>query len=571
MNSLNLFDWLVLGGALAFIVIYGAVKTRKNRNLDSYLLGGKKMRWGTIGLSIMATQASAITFLSTPGQAFDSGMGFIQIYFGLPIAVVIICYAIIPVYHRLKVFTAYEFLEQRFDLRVRLLTAFLFLVQRGLAAGITIYAPAIILSTILGWDLSAMNILVGTLVIIYTVSGGTKAVSLTQKWQMAVIMGGMFTAFFIIIDLLPDHVSFVQAIDVAGILGRMEVINFSVDLNERYTVWSGLMGGLCLSLSYFGADQSQVQRYLGGKNIKESRLGLLFNGMLKIPMQFFILLTGIMVFIFYQFNTSPVFFNQTGLDQINAQGHAAEMQEFQDSYDFIQIRKREHIENYLVAAEAGDEQSMQVSKIVAQELDAKGDSVRTAAKKYIKAVDKTKDIETNDTDYVFISFILNYLPHGLIGLLLAVILSAAMSSTAAELNALASTTTVDFYKRLFKKEDTDAHYVKASRWITVGWGAVAISFALLANLAENLIQFVNILGSIFYGTILGIFLVAFFIKKIRSMPVIYAALFSQIAVIATKVFTDISFLWFNVIGCGIVVILAVFIQTLFYTNNEETA
>ena len=501
-------DWIILIGTLGLIVGYGTWKTRGSKNVQDYVRGGNESKWWTIGLSVMATQASAITFLSTPGQAFHDGMGFVQFYFGLPLAMIIICMVFIPIYHRLKVYTAYEFLENRFDLKTRSLTAILFLIQRGLSAGITIFAPAIVLSVVLGWNLIYLNIIIGILVIIYTVSGGTKAVSITQKHQMTVIFTGMFVAFFLIISYLPENITFTKALEIAGASGKMNILNFSFDLDNRYTVWSGLIGGIFLSLSYFGTDQSQVQRYLSGKSVKEMQMGLIFNGLLKIPMQFFILLVGVMVFVFYQFNASPVNFNPAAEKTVLNSAYADDYKTLQDKQSRIFTDKQSVINNYLETKDEKYIQSIQLANTADKEN-------RETAKVLIqKAADeKSIPVETNDKDYVFIHFILNNLPRGLIGLLLAVILSAGMSSTASELNALASITALDLYRRNHKREEDEMHYVKASKWFTLGWGILAIIIACLAYLAENLITLVNIIGSIFYGNVLGIFFLAFFIKK----------------------------------------------------------
>ena len=453
----------------------------------------------------MATQASAITFLSTPGQAFHSGMGFVQFYFGLPIAMVIICLVFIPIYHRLKVFTAYEYLETRFDLKTRTLTAILFLIQRGLAAGITIFAPAIILSAVLGWNLVMLNIIIGVLVIIYTVSGGTKAVSVTQKQQMAIIFGGMFVAFLLILNYLPLDITFTKALEIAGASGKMEILDFSFDFNNKYTFWSGIIGGTFLALSYFGTDQSQVQRYLSGKSMKEMQMGLIFNGLLKIPMQFFILLVGVMVFVFYQFNSSPLHFNPSAVNDVLNSPYAAQYQDLQDKKNTLEIAIKEQQLNYAVLDNQGQKQTVLLD---IKALQSQEDQLRITSKELIKKANPKA--ETNDKDYVFIHFILNNLPRGLIGLLLAVILSAAMSSTASELNALGSTTTIDLYRRN-NQGRSDKHYLMASKGFTMLWGIIAIGVACVANLFENLIELVNIIGSIFYGNVLGIFLLAFFL------------------------------------------------------------
>ena len=551
---MNTLDWIVLFGTLTFIVVYGAWKTRGSKTIDSFIRGGNEAKWWTVGLSVMATQASAITFLSTPGQAYADGMRFVQFYFGLPIAMVILCITFIPIFYRLKVYTAYEFLEKRFDVKTRSLTALLFLVQRGLAAGITIYAPAIILSTMLGWRLDLTNLIIGSMVIIYTVSGGTKAVNVTHKFQMFVIMTGMFAAFYLIIDALPAGVTFSDALHVAGASDRLNALDFTFDLNNRYTIWTGILGGLFLHLSYFGTDQSQVQRYLSGRSVRESRMGLIFNGLLKVPMQFFILLVGVMVFVFYQFYQSPVFFNQTGLDQVKNSPFAEDLKLVQSRYDSVSVMKREQVEAYLSALHANDEPAMELHKQNMTRGESRLNDLRDEARELVAAAQP--DAETNDRDYVFITFILDTLPTGLIGLLLAVIFSAAMSSTSAELNALASTTVVDIYKRHVKKDASEKHFVNASRFFTLIWGGFAILFATYGSLFENLIQFVNIIGSIFYGTILGIFLVAFYLKRIGGAAVFWAAVISETIVVITFLTTDIGFLWYNVIGCGGVVLLS---------------
>ena len=545
---MELLDWIILISTLAFIVLYGIWKNNSHKNIQEYLKGGNEARWWTVGLSVMATQASAITFLSTPGQAYHDGMGFVQFYFGLPFAMLIICLFFIPVYHRLKVYTAYEFLENRFDLRVRTLTAILFLVQRGLAAGITIYAPAIILSVVLGWDLKLMVLFVGTLVITYTLIGGTKAVNVTQKQQMFVIFLGMFIAFGFIISRFPEGISFSDALQIAGKAGKLEVLDFSIDMNSRYTFWSGLTGGLFLALSYFGTDQSQVQRYLSGKSLKESQMGLIMNGLLKVPMQFFILLVGVMVFVFYQFEPAPIHFNPKAIAAVK---NTSESEAFK-TLEFENLDTQHRLRAALLRGSQSDEIQRLSSKELAQRKSAKALISKAAPEQ-----------ETNDKDYVFISFILGYLPSGLIGLLIAVIFSAAMSSTASELNALAATTTVDLYQRNVGQK-SDAHYVKASKGFTLAWGLIAIIFASVGNLFENLIQLVNIIGSVFYGTILGVFLVAIFIKNIKGKAIFWAAVLSE-ALIIILFFQDVvSFLWLNLIGAVLTVVLGLVFQKLFY-------
>ena len=544
-------DWIVLSLTLSLIVFYGVWKTRGRKNAEDYIKGGNDSKWWTIGLSVMATQASAITFLSTPGQAFHSGMGFVQFYFGLPIAMVIICLVFIPIYHRLKVYTAYEYLEGRFDKKTRTLTAILFLIQRGLAAGITIFAPAIILSAVLGWDLITLNIIIGFLVIIYTVSGGTKAVSVTQKQQMAVIFAGMFIAFYLILQYLPDGITFTKALEIAGASDKMQVLDFSWDLSNRYTVWTGILGGTFLMLSYFGTDQSQVQRYLSGKSVRESQLGLIFNGLLKVPMQFFILLVGVMVFVFYQFNTSPLNFNPKAKEAVENSQYASEYNLLGNKHIEIENQKKVLIFDGLT-----EENKKQL-----QALNEQDKSIKKEAKAII--LKANAQVETNDKDYVFIHFILHNLPKGLIGLLLAVILSAAMSSTASELNALASTTVIDLYIRNQREDRSEAHYVKITQWFTLGWGLLAISVACVANLFDNLIQLVNIIGSIFYGNVLGIFLLAFFFKFVKSNAVFIAAIITQLIIIYVWNADWLPFLWLNALGCGLVLLIASLLQPFF--------
>ena len=567
MQVLNWIDWSVLCVTLLVIVVYGTYQTRGSKNVQDYLKGGNTSKWWTIGLSVMATQASAITFLSTPGQAFNDGMGFVQFYFGLPIAMVVICIVFIPLYHRLKVYTAYEFLENRFDLKTRTLAAILFLIQRGLAAGITIFAPAIILSVVLGWDLLTLNIIIGLLVIIYTVSGGTRAVNVTQKHQMVVIFIGMLIAFFLIVDKLPQDITFKKALEIAGASGKMEVLDFSFNLNNRYTFWSGIIGGTFLMLSYFGTDQSQVQRYLSGKSVKEMQLGLIFNGLLKVPMQFFILLVGVMVFVFYQFNEAPINFNPTATEVVLNSEFAEDYKALQEEQHDIFNDKQKIIEAYM------NSETPEASKYIAIANEA-NDEIRSEARALIdKASEKQNlKIESNDKDYVFIHFILNNLPRGLIGLLLAVILSAAMSSTASELNALGSTTTIDLYIRN-TGEKTEDEKVKASRWFTFVWGILAIGVACVANLAENLIQLVNIIGSIFYGNVLGIFLLAFFFKFVKGNAVFIGALITQVIVIGLYLLDlyemiNLPFLWLNFVGCIIVIAIACLLQLI--NPNDKT-
>ena len=553
---MSTLDWVVLTGTIAFIVIYGAWKTRGATDMAAYFRGDYSLRWPTIGLSIMATQASAITFLSTPGQAFEDGMRFVQFYFGLPLAMIVIAAVFVPIYHRLKVYTAYEYLEHRFDVRVRYLGAFLFLLQRGMAAGITIYAPAIILSTLLGWPLQITNLAMGGLVIVYTVIGGTKAVSETQKQQMIVMLLGLGVALGLILWRLPESVTTVDAVRLAGALGRMNVVSFDFDVHSRYNFWSGITGGFFLALAYFGTDQSQVQRYLSGRSVTESRLGLLFNGLFKVPMQFVILFIGVMVFVFYLFVRPPIFFNGPALARVAAGPHAAELATLEQRFDGAFESQRVAAEIFLASApEVRD-----AARERLREAAGRASAIRAEAKRLVKRA--TPGAETQDADYVFLSFVLRYVPAGLVGLLIAVILCAAMSSTSSELAALGSTTTVDVFRRLRPRASTPKQDLLASKVFTAAWGVAAVSFASFAALLDNLIEAVNILGSVFYGTLLGLFVVGFFLRRISATPVLIAAFVAQATVIALFFASGIGFLWYNVIGCGIVVVLSGAIQWL---------
>lgn len=565
---MNLLDWIILFGTLLTIVLYGTWKTRGAKNIESYLKGDNTMKWWMIGVSIMATQASAITFLSTPGQAMEDGMRFIQFYFGLPLAMVIISYTMVPIYYRLKVYTAYEYLETRFDLKTRTLAAGLFLILRGLSAGITLFAPAIVLSSILGWNIILTTMMIGVFVIIYTVSGGTRAVSLTQRTQLTIIMGGMMLAGVMAYNLLPSHVSFGETFQLAGELGKLNVVTTNFSLSDRFNIWSGLIASTFLFLSYFGTDQSQVSRYLGGRSLTESRMGLIFNGLLKIPMQFIILFIGVLVFVFYLFNQPPVFHNQTLKNRVVGTQYASKLNELEASYNSIYQQKQTTITRLLNGIRSDDEVSIHSSKIDYYSFKKQEDSIRSEVKKTISTA--LPGAKTQDRDYMFLNFVLSYLPHGIIGLILAVMFSAAMSSMASELNALASTTTVDIYKRSFNSEGSPAHYLKASRFFTIMWALIAMAFAMLANMAENLIQFVNIVGSLFYGTILGIFLVAFYIKAIRGTSVFIAAVIAELVVLACYFFyyDEIAFLYYNIIGCVLVVMIA-WIAHFFDKGSEQ--
>jgi len=563
---MHTLDWILLIASLVFIVLYGVIKGRGSKNIRGFLLADRSMKWYTVALSIMATQASAITFLSGPGQAYVDGMRFVQFYFGLPIAMVILSITAVPIYHKLNVFTAYEYLEDRFDLNIRLLASFLFLIQRGLAAGLTIFAPSIVLSIILGWNIYWTNLIVGILVIIYTAAGGTKAVSKTHFYQMLIIMFGMITAFIVAIRLLPADISLLDATYVAGKLGRLNTIDLSFDFDNRYNIWSGIIGGLFLQLSYFGTDQSQVQRYLTGSSVTQSRMGLIFNGFVKIPMQFFILFIGVIVFAFYQFQLPPLFFNSVVSGNVKTSDAAPEYQELEVRQQRIHEQKQLAIRDYLAAREKG----------ASEMIEEKGDAllathdqyltVRNEAKAMIKA--QNPDADPSDTNYIFLTFVVNFLPVGVVGLVIAAIIAASMSSTSGELNALASTTVVDFYKRIFAKKSDDRKEVLVSKLATIGWGVYAIILAEYASRLGSLIEAVNILGSLFYGTILGIFLTAFYLKRVQSRAVFAAAVIAEIAVVATFLFTDISFLWYNVVGCMGVLILAPVFQAAQNGSNQ---
>jgi len=622
---MHILDWIIMLATLLGIVFYGVWKTRNVSSVKSYLLGDKDLPWWTIGLSIMATQASAITFLSTPGQAYDDGMRFAQFYFGLPVAMVILAIFVLPLYYRLNVYTAYEFLEGRFDVKTRVLTAFLFLIQRGMAAGITIYAPAIILSNILGWDLNITILCIGVVVIFYTVSGGTKAVSVTQKQQMIFILLGMFLAAVILVFQLPPDISFGDAVGLAGKMGKLNVVDFEFDLSNRYNFWSGMIGGTFLFLSYFGTDQSQVQRYLSGKSLAESRLGLLFNGIIKVPMQFLVLFVGILVFVFFQFTKPPLHYNEANILKLQNTEYASRYNDLLDEQDDLFELKQAEIRKLITAIDNNDENKITAAQQSVESLLQKDKDLRTEVKTLVVQADPNAN--TEDNDYVFITFITKHLPIGLIGLLLAVIFSAAMSSTSSELNALATTSIVDLYRRLIVKDASDHHYLNASKWLTVIWGVVALTFAMTASLFDNLIEAVNIVGSVFYGAILGVFLVAFFLKevnnksrfigvltgvvigtiiaslvtgklhffeiavggipggifgylfiqnyfrKVGSNSVFIAAIIAEIIVIVIFILdrleiVEIAYLWLNLIGCILVIFFSLILQ-MFLNGNEE--
>ncbi len=561
---MNYIDWIILSSTLLFIVIYGTLKSKGSKNVEEYILADQNTNWWTVGLSVMATQASAITFLSTPGQAFHDGLGFVQFYFGLPLAMIVICIAFIPVYHRLKVYTAYEFLENRFDLKTRTLAAVIFLIQRSVGTGLTIYAPSIILSSILGWNLTYITITIGILIIIYTYFGGTKALNVTQKQQAFVIMFGMFITFLLIIYKFPTEITFSNSLDIASINGKMDILNFSTDPSEKYTVWSGITGGFFLMLAYFGTDQSQVGRYLSGKSIKEIQMGLIMNGALKVPMQFFILLVGVMVFIFFQFNKSPLHFNPNNTRMIENSEYKTQYQELENELDVVLEEKNEITLLYSGQLNQDYDNPILEEKMIT--LNEKEREIRKQGSELIKKANPSA--ETNDKDYVFIYFILNYLPHGLIGLLLAVIFSAAMSSSASGLYAIASASAMDLY-RSHVKDKTDEQYLKVTKYSVIFWGIVCILTACVINLFENLIQLVNIIGSIFYGTVLGIFLVALFVKYVKAKAVFWTGLFVQISVIYIFLLDIVGYLWLNLIGTLGVILLSIIVQFFINMNSEK--
>ncbi len=566
---MNWLDYLVLAGTMLGIAIYGVWRTRGRRDLSTYLKGAGDTRWPVIGLSVMATQASAITFLSTPGQGYEGGLEFVQNYFGAPFALIIISVFFLPIYRRLKVYTAYEYLGQRFDTKTRLLGAALFLLQRGLGAGITIYAPAIVLSTVMNWRLDLTIICSGLIVIFYTVSGGSDAVSHTQKLQLGVIFAGMAAAFLVLVAKLQTQMSLGDAFTIAGGFDKLDAVNFSINPEKRYTFWTGLLGGLFLALSYFGTDQSQVQRYISGGSLRESRLGLMFNAVCKIPMQFFILLLGVFLFVFYQFEKPPVFFNEVAWKSAVRADTGGNLRALETQFDAAHRETQQSMRRWLDAKNGGNSAATTAARAAAIASHARTEAIRADAKKALQVA--APDAKASDSDYVFISFILKNLPHGLIGLLIAVFFAATLSSKAGELNALGSTTTVDLYRHIVKREASDAHYVKASKAFTIFWGLVAIGFALFANMVENLIEAVNILGSIFYGVVLAMFLVAFFIKRIGGTAIFWAAIVAQLMVFVLYNRLSISYLWFNIIGCALCLLLALIFQPIFGDKAKDAS
>ncbi|TWF42651.1 SSS family transporter [Chitinophaga polysaccharea] len=547
-------DWTVLIGTLTTIILYGVWKSRGQQNLDSYFLDNQSMPWYIILLSIIGTQASAITFISAPGQAYTDGMRFVQYYFGLPLAMVVLCITFVPIFHKLKVYTAYEYLEQRFDLKTRTLASTLFLIQRGLSTGISICAPSIILSSLLGWNLYWTNMIMGGLLIIYTVVGGTRAVAYTQTFQLIIIFSGMFLAGWMVVHLLPPDVGFKQALQVSGKMDKLNVIVTKFDWKDKYNIWSGIIGGFFLALSYFGTDQSQVGRYLTAKSVKESRMGLLMNGLVKVPMQFLILLIGAMVFVFYLYFRAPIFFNEAQLARAHKTEQGPALLKLEDQYTELGKVKQQQVKQLAAALEAGNNAQADIAKKELQQTDVKATVIRTEALSLIKASDPTAD--TSDTNYIFLHFVVNSLPKGLVGLLIAIIFLAAWGSIAAALNSLASTTVVDVYQRLYNANASPGHYLMISRLWTLIWGVFCIVVAQFAGSLGSLIEVVNVLGSWFYGVTLGIFLVAFYLKKVGGTATFWAAIISEIVVLVVYWIGAVSFLWLNAIGCLLVLLLA---------------
>lgn len=556
---MSTIDWAVLIFTLLSIVVYGVYKSRGTQNVEGFLRN-QSLPWYHVTLSVMATQASAITFLSAPGLAYSKGMSFVQFYFGLPLAMIVLCITFVPIFHRLNIYTAYEFLEKRFDLKTRALTAFLFLIQRGLSTGITIYAPSIILSTILDIDTTYTTLFIGGLVITYTVWGGSKAVSYTQLLQMSIIFLGLFMAGAMVIHLLPANIGFSDALQIAGKMGRTNAIDWSFDWDNQYTVWSGLIGGFFLQLSYFGTDQSQVGRYLTGSSVSQSRLGLLMNGLVKIPMQFLILMIGVLVFAFYQFNQPPIFFNSYELNKVEKSEYNGELNRIKSDYSEVFKEKQQQIMKLNESLEKEDETAINNNRLILQSSDEKTKAIRQQAVDLMLKNDPNAD--TNDNNYIFLSFVTRYLPQGLIGLLIAIIFLASMGSTASALNSLTSTTVIDIYKRLINKEDSDNKYLAVSRWTTIIWGLFCILMALYASKLGNLIEAVNILGSLFYGTILGIFIVAFYFKRIGGSATFKAALVTEVFVFTLWLTDAMAFLWLNVAGCLALVVIAWVLESI---------
>lgn len=564
---MSIADWIVLVVTLVGIILYGVWKSRGQRDIQGYFLDNQSMPWYIVLLSIIGTQASAVTFLSAPGQAYTDGMRFVQYYFGLPLAMVVLCITFVPIFHKLKVYTAYEYLEQRFDLKTRTLTSGLFLLQRALSTGISIYAPSIILSSLMGWNIYLTNIIMGGLLIIYTVSGGTRAVSYTQTFQLVIIFAAMFLAGWMVVHLLPENIGFVDALQVSGKMDKLNVIVTDFNWKDRYNIWSGLIGGFFLALSYFGTDQSQVGRYLTARSVTESRLGLLMNGLVKVPMQFLILLIGALVFVFYLYFKAPVFFNEAQIKKVYRSEQGAAFKEVENRYNQLAATKQTQVAEMAAAIKKGDEATVASMKAALHATEETADATRTEAIALIKKADPAAD--TNDTNYIFLHFVVNNLPQGLVGLLIAIIFLAAWGSIAAALNSLASTTVIDIYQRMYRKEESDGHYLRVSRWWTVGWGIFCIAVAQFASQLGSLIEAVNILGSLFYGVILGIFLVAFYCKKIGGTATFWAAVVSEIGVVVIWLKDIVSFLWLNAIGCLLVIMIAAFIQLMMRSDTKR--
>lgn len=565
---MSLTDWIVLAATIILIVAYGLWKSRGSKNINSFLLGDQSMPWYTVGFSVMATQASAITFLSAPGQAYSDGMRFVQFYLGLPLAMIVLSITFVPIFHRLKVYTAYEYLEQRFDFKTRALTAVLFLIQRGLSTGVTIYAPSIILSSILNINTVFTTIFIGSIVIIYTVYGGTKAVSYTQLLQMSIIFAGIFLSGFLVVSMLPKGTGLNKALHLAGSLGRMNVIDWKFDLNNRYNVWSGLIGGFFLQLSYFGTDQSQVGRYLTGSSVSQSRLGLMMNAMIKIPMQFLILLIGVLVFAFYQFHQPPLYFNQYEVNLIKNSKQNTAYHQLEKDYSVAFLQKKQKAENLGKAYDSGNFTKIEQAKEEFKSADAQTGMIRQDAINLIKKNNAATD--GNDTNYVFLTFVTQYLPKGLIGLLIAIIFLASMGSTASALNSLASTTVIDVYKRIFNRTASDQNYLNVSRAATIFWGLVCIGMALYASHLGNLLEAVNQLGSYIYGTVLGVFLVAFYVKQVRGNAVFIAAILTEAIILILGFNEMVAYLWLNLIGCLLVVLFSLIFNPLFEKRDTVT-
>lgn len=583
---MQILDWIVLVGALTLIIVYGIWKSRNIKGSEDFLVGKRDLPWWTIGLSIMATQASAITFLSTPGQGFADGMQFAQFYFGMPIAMLILAYFVLPIYYGLRVTTAYEYLEKRFDVRMRALTAVLFLIQRGVAAAISIYAPSIILSTVLGWDLGLTNFLMAVFVVIYTTSGGSAAVSRTQEMQMTIILFGLFLSLYLITDKLPEGVGIKEAWDIAGVTGKTQIIDTGFSWNDRYNIWSGILGSTFLFLSYFGTDQSQVGRYLSGKSLRESRFGLLFNGFVKVPMQLLILSVGVLVFAFFQFNAPPLHFNQTHSGNLEKSALAADYHRLEQRADSVFQIKQTAMNAFL---QENDPTRKTATAEQIRTLEAERQNLRYEAKTLLARIDKDslefaklqaenpKDYKDKlnskfkDSDYVYINYVLKYIPAGIIGLLIAMIFCASWSTTASELSALTSTSVSDIYRRLIVPGQSDRHYYVVSRWTTVLWGVFIVLFATYASLFENLIQLVNMVGSVFYGTILGVFFTAFFLKRVRGRAVFVGAVIAQTVVCILFFFINKdAYLWYNPLGCGIVMGVSLLLSYL-WPEPEKAA